>query len=98
MQREPSHNTPRRRHPPCRCQAYRTADKPSPASEGKCEGQVVSTSVFYTLVALPVAASCCLGMLLRSLTGRQRNAWGAWLILMAMCIAVWVYLFEWVAP
>ena len=50
------------------------------------------------MVVLPVAAACCLGMLLRILTQRQRNAWGAWLILTAICIAVWVYLFVWIAP
>ena len=58
----------------------------------------MSTAVFYVLVVLPVAAACCLGMLLRILTQRQRNAWGAWLILTTICIAVWVYLFVWIAP
>ena len=49
-------------------------------------------------MALPVAAACCLGMLVQSLIERHRKLWGAWLVLMTTSNSVWVYLVVEVVP
>jgi hypothetical protein len=51
------------------------------------------------LVVLPVAAACWLGLFLRSLViERGGGPWGAWLVLLAVSSALWVYLFVEMVP
>ena len=58
----------------------------------------MSTLLFFAFVALPVAAACCLGMLVQSFIERHGKLWGAWLVLMTSSSAVWVYLVVEIAP
>jgi hypothetical protein len=58
----------------------------------------MSSLSLLAFVALPLAAVCCLGMLVQSLMKRHGKLWGAWLVFMAASSAVWVYLFVEVAP
>ena len=58
----------------------------------------MSTLSLLAFVASPIAAVCCLGMLLRSLTGRHGKLWGVWFVLTVASSAVWVYLYVEVAP
>ena len=51
------------------------------------------------LIVLPVAAACWLGLFLRSLLmERSRSPWGAWLVLLTVSSALWVYLFVEMMP
>jgi hypothetical protein len=53
----------------------------------------VVTLEVLALVVLPVAAACWLGLFLRSLMmERGGGPWGAWLVLLAVSSAVWLYL------
>jgi hypothetical protein len=53
----------------------------------------VVTLEILALVVLPVAAACWLGLFLRSLMmERGGGPWGAWLVLLAVSSAVWLYL------
>ena len=57
----------------------------------------VSTWSIVALVVLPVAAACWLGLFLRSML-MGGGLWGAWLVLLAVSSALWVYLFLEVVP
>jgi hypothetical protein len=65
-------------------------------------GSEVSSLISWSLVALvvlPVAAACWLGLFLRSLViERGGGPWGAWLVLLAVSSALWVYLFVEMVP
>ncbi len=68
------------------------------AGEG---GKVSSMSTWslVVLVVLPVAAACWLGLFLRSLLiERGGGPWGAWLVLLAVSSALWVYMFVEIVP
>jgi hypothetical protein len=53
----------------------------------------VVTLEILALVVLPVAVACWLGLFLRSLImERGGGPWGAWLVLLAVSSAVWLYL------
>jgi hypothetical protein len=53
----------------------------------------VVTLEVLALVVLPVVAACWLGLFLRSLMmERGGGPWGAWLVLLAVSSAVWLYL------
>ncbi len=55
--------------------------------------RIVSTWNVVAVVVLPVAAACWLGLFVRSLMmERGGGPWGAWLVLLAGSVALWVYL------
>jgi hypothetical protein len=59
----------------------------------------VVTLEVLALVVLPAAAACWLGLFLRSLVmERGGGPWGAWLVLLAVSSALWVYLFVEMVP